>query len=145
MSAGNFKARLRNLSPTGEKHKTTWRFCRTRDMKYSYKFSLVGGRFGNSFFITGTRSPRSSSISSRANRFDTWEQRQTLFVFDPCSTHPSIHPSIVISTTSSWTFALTSYTYLTLRVLLCSCSMRLITMFTGDAIVSICFYLFILQ
>lgn len=73
INAGNFSARLRNFSPTGEKHKTTWRFCRTRDMKYSYKFSLVGGRLGNSRFITGIRSPRISSISSRANKLDTWE------------------------------------------------------------------------
>lgn len=71
INAGNFKARLRNFSPTGEKHRTTWRLCRTRDMKYSYRFSLVGGRLGNSRFITGMRSLRISSISSRANKLDT--------------------------------------------------------------------------
>lgn len=71
ISAGNLSARLRNFSPTGEKHRTTWRLFRTRDMKYSYKFSLVGGRLGNSRFITGMRSLRISSISSRANRLDT--------------------------------------------------------------------------
>lgn len=75
ISAGNFRARLRNFSPTGEKHRTTWRLCWTRDMKYSYRFSFVSGRLGNSRFITGTRSLRISSISSRANKFDTWGEK----------------------------------------------------------------------
>lgn len=80
INAGNFKARFRNFSPTGEKHRTTWRFFWTRDMKYSYRFSLVGGRLGNSRFITGTRSLRISSLSSRANKLDTWaEKKITLF------------------------------------------------------------------
>lgn len=74
ISAGNFSARLRNFSPTGEKHRTTWRLCRTRDIKYSYRFSLVGGRRGNSLLIVGMRSLRISSISSRANKLDTWKQ-----------------------------------------------------------------------
>lgn len=71
MRAGNFKARLRNLSPTGEKHRTTWRFCLTLLIKYSCRFSFVGGRRGNSRFMTGMRSLIISSISSRANRLDT--------------------------------------------------------------------------
>lgn len=71
MRAGNFKARLRNLSPTGEKHRTTWRFCLTLLIKYSCRFSFVGGRRGNSRFMTGMRSLTISSISSRANKLDT--------------------------------------------------------------------------
>lgn len=75
ISAGNFSAQFRNFPPIGEKHRTTWRLCLTRDMKYSYRFSLVIGRSGNSLRITGLRSLRISSISSRANKLDTWRQK----------------------------------------------------------------------
>lgn len=84
INAGNFKARFRNFSPTGEKHRTTWRFFWTRDMKYSYRFSLVGGRFGNSRFIMGTRSLRISSLSSRANKLDTWQCAHKLCYIHLC-------------------------------------------------------------
>lgn len=71
MRAGNFKARLRKLSPIGEKHRTTWRFCLTLLIKYSCRFSFMGGRRGNSRFMTRMRSLIISPISSRANRLDT--------------------------------------------------------------------------
>lgn len=69
---GNFRALFLNFSPTGEKHKTTCKFDRTLDKKYSYKFSLVGGSRGYSFFMVGTSSCVISSISSRANRLETY-------------------------------------------------------------------------
>mmetsp|Transcript_9193 Transcript_9193/g.38628 ORF Transcript_9193/g.38628 Transcript_9193/m.38628 type:complete len:250 (-) Transcript_9193:487-1236(-) len=39
MSAGKFLARMRNLSPTGEKHRHTCRYLRTLSRKKSHKFS----------------------------------------------------------------------------------------------------------
>ena len=39
ISAGNFCARVRNLSPTGEKHNTMWRWWRTRSMKKVHRSS----------------------------------------------------------------------------------------------------------
>jgi len=39
MSAGNWRARIRNLSPTGEKQSTTCRNFRTWSMKKSHRFS----------------------------------------------------------------------------------------------------------
>ena len=41
MSAGKFRARIRNLSPTGEKHRHTCRYRRTLSRKKSHKFSGV--------------------------------------------------------------------------------------------------------
>ena len=41
MSAGNWRARIRNCSPTGEKHKIKCRFFRTFSMKKSHRFSGV--------------------------------------------------------------------------------------------------------
>lgn len=39
MSAGKLRARMRNLSPTGEKHSTTCSSLRTLSRKYSQRFS----------------------------------------------------------------------------------------------------------
>jgi hypothetical protein len=43
MRAGKLRARMRNLSPTGEKHSTTCRYFRTLSMKKSHRFSAVQG------------------------------------------------------------------------------------------------------
>mmetsp|Transcript_42947 Transcript_42947/g.109892 ORF Transcript_42947/g.109892 Transcript_42947/m.109892 type:complete len:368 (-) Transcript_42947:68-1171(-) len=40
-SAGNWRARMRNLSPTGLKHRMTCRYLRTLSMKKSHRFSGV--------------------------------------------------------------------------------------------------------
>lgn len=80
MRAGNFNALLRNFSPTGEKHRTTCRFCLTRLIKKSRRLSLVEGRRGNSRFMTGSRSLRISSISSRAKRLDTCREHHVSWV-----------------------------------------------------------------
>mmetsp|Transcript_14317 Transcript_14317/g.34861 ORF Transcript_14317/g.34861 Transcript_14317/m.34861 type:complete len:271 (-) Transcript_14317:8417-9229(-) len=41
MSAGKFRARIRNLSPTGEKHRHTCKYLRTLSMKKSHRLSGV--------------------------------------------------------------------------------------------------------
>lgn len=42
--AGNLRARIRKVAPTGEKHKTTFSWRRTRSIKNFQQFSLVSRR-----------------------------------------------------------------------------------------------------
>ena len=54
--AGNFKDRIWNVSPMGEKQMTTWRFNLTRSRNQLIVFSGVGGRRGHSLFMIGASS-----------------------------------------------------------------------------------------
>mmetsp|Transcript_785 Transcript_785/g.2044 ORF Transcript_785/g.2044 Transcript_785/m.2044 type:complete len:263 (+) Transcript_785:4425-5213(+) len=70
--AGNLCARVRNLSPTGEKQRTIWRFARTRSMKKDHKSSAVGSSSGcarDDLAYSTALSPRITSTSSRGNKF----------------------------------------------------------------------------
>lgn len=91
---------------TGEKQRTTCKFLLDLEMKYSYRLSKVGGWRGSSFFITPIRAWVISSISSRANRleiFEEWTDSVLYFQGFPWPVHcqslvlfPSPHPLHVI-------------------------------------------------
>jgi hypothetical protein len=59
---------------TGEKQRTTCKFFLDLVMKYSYRLSKVGGCRGSSLFITDIRPWVISSISSRANKLEIFEE-----------------------------------------------------------------------
>mmetsp|Transcript_13331 Transcript_13331/g.21687 ORF Transcript_13331/g.21687 Transcript_13331/m.21687 type:complete len:253 (+) Transcript_13331:2108-2866(+) len=67
MSPGKFRARVANLSPTGEKHRHTWRLSRTRPRKKAYRLSQVSITPGASFLSAGRMSLTIMSSSSLGN------------------------------------------------------------------------------
>ena len=81
INPGNFKARFLNFSPTGEKHKTTWRLFLTLSMKNCMTFSGVGGTFGHSLFMIGINSVITSPCSSRVNKLETNPEAKMLLTY----------------------------------------------------------------
>ena len=81
MRPGNFRDRLRNFSPTGEKHRMTWRLFFTRSMKKVMTFSGVGGVLGHSLFMMGISSVIISPCSSRVNRLPTKPEAKMLLTY----------------------------------------------------------------
>mmetsp|Transcript_21952 Transcript_21952/g.64635 ORF Transcript_21952/g.64635 Transcript_21952/m.64635 type:complete len:278 (-) Transcript_21952:8241-9074(-) len=68
MRPGKACARLRNLTPTGEKQSERWRFVRTRSMNMAQSWSWVGSAPLWTESYTGPISPRMASSSSRGKR-----------------------------------------------------------------------------
>mmetsp|Transcript_14093 Transcript_14093/g.33800 ORF Transcript_14093/g.33800 Transcript_14093/m.33800 type:complete len:251 (+) Transcript_14093:3634-4386(+) len=67
MSPGKLRARLANLTPTGEKHRQVCRLSRTRPRKNEYRLSQVSMTPGHSFLSAGRMSLTIMSSSSLGN------------------------------------------------------------------------------
>lgn len=70
-------------------------------MKYSYRLSKVGGWRGSSFFITDIRPWVISSISSRANKLEIFEELTDSVLYVKSSPQPAHCQSLVLFSRST--------------------------------------------